>query len=85
MVECAATVKKTGLKCKNTAKFGDLCGVHNNSKKTEEKKSKIVTRQDKNLDKYEKYVKKMNKNKIDSFERNLSHNQSLLYCQKEKR
>ena len=55
-MHCVA-IKKDKTKCKNTAKFGDLCGVHNNSKKLSNSKetssgSKKLT----NLEKFEKHA-----------------------------
>ena len=63
---CAA-LKKDGGKCGNKAKFGNLCGVHNNSKKASEKKSTPRPKQALNLEKFEKYITKVNNKKKKSF------------------
>ena len=45
MPECVAIVEKTKLKCKNPAKFGKLCGVHENSRKKRESKATILAQE----------------------------------------
>lgn len=66
-MQCVA-IKKDRTKCGNAAKFGDLCGVHNNSKKLKDSKtsssgSKKLT----NLEKFEKHVKKIINQKKKSY------------------
>jgi hypothetical protein len=63
-------IKKDGGKCGNKAKFGNLCGVHNNSVKIASAKassSKASSSKLTTLEKFDKYVKKLNNKKKKSF------------------
>lgn len=76
-------VLKNGKKCTNPAKFGEFCGVHNNvkkqeSKKTQEssKKSSMAStasgkRQLVNLEKMEKIIHEKNKKLLKAMKKEL--------------
>jgi hypothetical protein len=87
MPTCSAIVEKTKLPCKNKAKFGPLCGVHENSRLSRQSKAISLAKEQsssanmtvaqirtkKNVEKLDKTIKEIHAKKVKEFKRGLEN------------